>query len=116
MAFAAPMTFSSQLRRFRLTAGLAQEELAERLLGGVAKLREAIGSPVILVERARLDQLLATTLSALDVSTFDKSWDIGHGLTPEHATAAVPRNQRVELNLVLALDAVYRPGSGFSRD
>jgi predicted ATPase/DNA-binding CsgD family transcriptional regulator len=62
---------------------------AARLLGAAAGLREAIGSPLRLSERADHEQLVEATRAALGEETFVAGWREGLALPPERAVVEV---------------------------
>lgn len=62
-------------------------ELAARLFGSVAGLREAIGAPLSPAERARHDQSLTVTRAALHEEKYQQCWEEGHALSLEHAVS-----------------------------
>jgi predicted ATPase len=73
-------------------AGMAAEaegddREAARLFGAAEALREAIGAPVPLVERAEYDRNVATARAQLDEATFASAWAEGRAMTLEQAVA-----------------------------
>jgi uncharacterized protein HemY len=66
-----------------LTAAQQQAKLAARLLGAAEVLREAIGAPPPLDERADYDQAVATARSALGEEAFARAWAEGQAMPLE---------------------------------
>ena len=68
-------------------AGAAQghHQRAARLFGAAAALRQTIGAPVPLVERAEVDRNVAATRAQLDEVTFGAAWAEGQAMTMEQA-------------------------------
>jgi non-specific serine/threonine protein kinase len=58
---------------------------AARLFGAAAALRQAIGAPVPLVERAEVDRNIAATRAQFDEVTFVAAWAEGRAMTMEQA-------------------------------
>ncbi|MDP9316071.1 MAG: hypothetical protein M3R24_35315 [Chloroflexota bacterium] len=50
-------------------------------------MREAIGAPLIPVERTRYNRLLAGARAQLDDATFAAAWNEGQAMTPEQGIA-----------------------------
>jgi predicted ATPase/DNA-binding CsgD family transcriptional regulator len=71
-----------------LTMEQQQVRLAAQLLGAAEVLREAIGAPVPLDERADYEQTLAAARTQLGVKSFAAAWDLGRSMTPEQALDA----------------------------
>ena len=57
-----------------LMAPAGQAALGAQLLGAASAMRAAMGTPVWLVDRAAVEQTLATTRSALGANTFAQMW------------------------------------------
>jgi predicted ATPase/DNA-binding XRE family transcriptional regulator len=63
----------------------ARFDLAARLFGSVAGLRDTIGAPLSPAERTRQLQALTRTRTALEESAFNTAWDAGRALSPAQA-------------------------------
>lgn len=64
-----------------------QWERAARLLSAAATLREAIGAPLPLVDRAAIEDATAPTRAALGVASFAAAWAAGQTMSLEQAIA-----------------------------
>jgi tetratricopeptide (TPR) repeat protein len=62
-------------------------ERAARLLGAAAALREAIGTPLPLVDRAAIEDATTPTRAALGEASFAAAWAAGQALSLEEAIA-----------------------------
>ncbi len=72
----------------KLTVTQQQAKLAARLLGAAEGLREAIGAPLPLDERADYEQAVAVARRELGEEAFASAWAEGRAMTPEQVLAA----------------------------
>jgi non-specific serine/threonine protein kinase len=70
-----------------IACGRGQFDLAARLYGGVAALRETLGAPLAPAEWARYERALAATRSELAEGVFHEAWDAGRALPLERIIA-----------------------------
>jgi tetratricopeptide (TPR) repeat protein len=70
-----------------LASDRGRYDLAARLYGMVATLRETIGVPLAPIDRARYEQAVATARAGLDAAEFTAAWDAGRTLPLDHALA-----------------------------
>ncbi len=61
---------------------------AARLWGAAEALREAMGAPISLVERASYEHLLTAARTQLGEKSFAAAWAVGRSMTPEQALDA----------------------------
>ena len=66
---------------------------AAQLLGAAEPLREAIGVPIPLIDRANYERQVAAVRSSLGEHDFAASWSEGRAMTPEQALAAQGRSR-----------------------
>jgi predicted ATPase/class 3 adenylate cyclase len=68
-------------------AARGQPELAARLLGAAAALRESLGTPLWRVHRVEYDQAMADVRAQLGEGTFAAAWEAGRALPLDQAIA-----------------------------
>ncbi|TMD56619.1 MAG: tetratricopeptide repeat protein [Chloroflexi bacterium] len=66
---------------------------AAQLLGAAESLREAIGIPIALIDRANYERQVAAVRGSLDEHDFAALWSEGRATTPEQALAAQGRSR-----------------------
>ncbi len=66
---------------------------AAQLLGAAESLREAVGVPIPLIDRANYERQVAAVRGSLGEHDFAASWSEGRAMTPEQALAAQGRSR-----------------------
>jgi DNA-binding CsgD family transcriptional regulator len=91
--------------------GAAQDDLipAVQLAGAAAALRDAIGVPLPLRERAAHGRTLATLRARLDAETFERTWAEGQALSLEQVAAVATALHAVEVTPPLDASASDNP-------